>query len=80
MMGAQLNIGEGRDGLARRVFFGNLGQLRQGYAKGMEDSWTETVWAFPSPTCGCTHSDDGRWAGCGRRPARSASASTRSSG
>ncbi|MGN9845833.1 Tn3 family transposase [Nonomuraea sp. H19] len=37
MMGAQLNIGEGRNGLARRVFFGNLGQLRQGYAKGMED-------------------------------------------
>ncbi|WP_313047654.1 Tn3 family transposase [Nonomuraea jabiensis] len=37
MMGAQLNIGEGRNGLARRVFIGNLGQLRQGYAKGMED-------------------------------------------
>ncbi|MEQ4724625.1 Tn3 family transposase [Nonomuraea sp. B19D2] len=37
MMGAQLNIGEGRNGLARRVFFGNLGQLRQDYAKGMED-------------------------------------------
>jgi TnpA family transposase len=37
MIGAQLNIGESRHNLARRVFFGNLGQLRRGYERGMED-------------------------------------------
>ncbi|MEV6868773.1 Tn3 family transposase [Streptosporangium subroseum] len=37
MMGAQLNVGEGRNGLARAVFFGNLGQLKRGYERGMED-------------------------------------------
>ncbi len=37
MMGAQLNVGEGRNGLARAVFFANLGQLRRGYERGMED-------------------------------------------
>jgi TnpA family transposase len=37
MIGAQLNIGEGRHGLGRKVFFGQLGELRHGYREGMED-------------------------------------------
>ncbi|WP_327591105.1 Tn3 family transposase [Nonomuraea sp. NBC_00507] len=37
MIGAQLNIGESRHQLARRVFFGNLGRLTRGYERGMED-------------------------------------------
>ena len=37
MIGAQLNIGESRHQLARRVFFGNLGRLIRGYERGMED-------------------------------------------
>jgi TnpA family transposase len=37
MIGAQLNIGESRHFLARRVFFGNLGRLMRGYERGMED-------------------------------------------
>ncbi|NJP98556.1 Tn3 family transposase [Nonomuraea sp. FMUSA5-5] len=37
MIGAQLNIGESRHFLARRVFFGNLGRLTRGYERGMED-------------------------------------------
>jgi hypothetical protein len=37
MIGAQLNTGESRHQLARRVFFGNLGQLRQSYERGMEN-------------------------------------------
>ncbi|MGI5291387.1 Tn3 family transposase [Nonomuraea polychroma] len=37
MIGAQLNIGESRHALARRVFFGNLGRLTRGYESGMED-------------------------------------------
>ncbi|WP_084196025.1 Tn3 family transposase [Streptosporangium amethystogenes] len=37
MIGTQLNIGESRHTLARRVFFGNLGHLVRGYERGMED-------------------------------------------
>ena len=37
MIGSQLNIGESRHFLARRVFFGNLGRLMRGYERGMED-------------------------------------------
>jgi len=37
MIGAQLNVGESRHNLARRVFFGNLGRLMRGYERGMED-------------------------------------------
>jgi len=37
MIGAQLNIGESRHQLARRVCFGNLGRLLRGYERGMED-------------------------------------------
>ena len=37
MIGTQLNIGESRHNLARRVFFGNLGRLMRGYERGMED-------------------------------------------
>jgi TnpA family transposase len=37
MIGTQLNIGESRHNLARRVFFGNLGRLTRGYERGMED-------------------------------------------
>jgi TnpA family transposase len=37
MIGAQLNIGESRHQLARRVFFGNLGRLTRGYERGMEN-------------------------------------------
>ena len=37
MIGAQLNLTEGRHSLARRIFFGNLGELRQAYQPGMED-------------------------------------------
>ncbi|MBV9026946.1 MAG: Tn3 family transposase [Streptomycetaceae bacterium] len=37
MIGVQLNIGEGRHALARKIFFGRLGELRHGYRDGMED-------------------------------------------
>ena len=37
MIGAQLNTGESRQSLARRVYFGNLGRLTRGYERGMED-------------------------------------------
>jgi TnpA family transposase len=37
MIGSQLNIGESRHNLGRRVHFGNLGQLCRGYERGMED-------------------------------------------
>ncbi|MEU0397191.1 Tn3 family transposase [Streptomyces sp. NPDC006208] len=37
MIGAQLNIGEGRHALARSIFFGRLGELRHAYREGMED-------------------------------------------
>lgn len=37
MIGVQLNIGEGRHVLARRIFFGRLGELRHGYRDGMEN-------------------------------------------
>ena len=37
MIGSQLNIGESRHFLGRRVFFGNLGRLMRGYERGMED-------------------------------------------
>lgn len=37
MIGVQLNIGEGRDAPARRIFFGRLGELRHGYRDGMEN-------------------------------------------
>jgi hypothetical protein len=37
MIGAQLNIGESRHNLARRVFFGNLGRLTRGYERGIEN-------------------------------------------
>lgn len=37
MIGVQLNIGEGRHALGRRIFFGRLGELRHGYRDGMED-------------------------------------------
>jgi TnpA family transposase len=33
----QLNLTEARHALARRIFFGNLGELRQKYVTGMED-------------------------------------------
>ena len=33
----QLNLTEARHCLARRIFFGNLGELRQKYITGMED-------------------------------------------
>jgi TnpA family transposase len=35
----QLNMTESRHALARRIFFGNLGELRQKYMAGMEDQW-----------------------------------------
>ncbi|MGW7529942.1 Tn3 family transposase [Streptomyces sp. NPDC054783] len=37
MIGQQLNIAEARHRLARRIFFGQRGELRQHYRKGMED-------------------------------------------
>ncbi|WP_267881448.1 MULTISPECIES: Tn3 family transposase [unclassified Streptomyces] len=37
MIGVQLNIGEGRHSLGRRIFFGRLSELRHGYRDGMED-------------------------------------------
>jgi hypothetical protein len=39
MIGVQLNIGESRHNLARRTFFGRLGELRAGYREGMEDQF-----------------------------------------
>ncbi|GGP14368.1 transposase [Nonomuraea glycinis] len=32
-----INVGEGRNGVARAVFFAHHGQLRRGYERGMED-------------------------------------------
>ncbi|MER7795492.1 Tn3 family transposase [Streptomyces sp. NPDC097640] len=37
MIGAQLNVTEARHRLARRIFFGQRGELRQHYREGMED-------------------------------------------
>jgi Tn3 transposase DDE domain len=37
VINTQLNLTEARHGLARRIFFGNLGELRQKYITGMED-------------------------------------------
>ncbi|WP_246268688.1 transposase [Acrocarpospora macrocephala] len=37
MIGTQLNVQEGRDRLARKIAFGNRGQLRQRYRDGLED-------------------------------------------
>jgi hypothetical protein len=37
MIGSQLNTGESRHFLGRRVFFGNLGRLMRGYERGMEN-------------------------------------------
>ncbi|MBG0823619.1 Tn3 family transposase [Planomonospora sp. ID91781] len=37
MIGTQLNVQEARHRLARRIAFGNRGQLRQRYREGMED-------------------------------------------
>ncbi|GAA3904402.1 hypothetical protein GCM10022244_13240 [Streptomyces gulbargensis] len=37
MMGKQLNITEARHRLARRIFFGQRGELRQNYREGVED-------------------------------------------
>ncbi|MER7850607.1 Tn3 family transposase [Kitasatospora sp. NPDC096077] len=37
MIGKQLNITEARHRLARRIFFGQRGELRQHYREGMED-------------------------------------------
>ncbi|MEE1768345.1 Tn3 family transposase [Streptomyces sp. JV185] len=37
MIGAQLNVTEARHRLARRIFFGQLGELRQHYRQGMQD-------------------------------------------
>ncbi|AOR30383.1 hypothetical protein BFF78_04325 [Streptomyces fodineus] len=37
MIGKQLNIAEARHRLARRIFFGQRGELRQHYRKGMVD-------------------------------------------
>src|SRR5688572_2027959 len=42
MMGAQLNVGEGRNGLARAVFFAHHSRLRRGYERGMEDRFHGT--------------------------------------
>ncbi|WUW03117.1 transposase [Streptosporangium sp. NBC_01469] len=37
MIGTQLNVQEGRHRLARKICFGNRGQLRQRYREGMEN-------------------------------------------
>jgi TnpA family transposase len=37
IINTQLNLTEARHSLARRIFFGNLGELRQKYIAGMED-------------------------------------------
>lgn len=37
MIGIQLNVQEARHRLARRIAFGNRGQLRQRYREGMEE-------------------------------------------
>ncbi|GAA3801971.1 hypothetical protein GCM10022226_22240 [Sphaerisporangium flaviroseum] len=37
MIGTQLNVQEARHRLARKIAFGNRGQLRQRYREGMED-------------------------------------------
>jgi hypothetical protein len=37
MIGAQLHVTEARHRLARKIFFGQRGELRQHYREGMED-------------------------------------------
>ncbi|GAB2934806.1 Tn3 family transposase [Streptomyces heilongjiangensis] len=37
MIGAQLNVTEARHRLARKIFFGQRGELRQHYREGLED-------------------------------------------
>ncbi|MFE6449655.1 transposase [Nocardiopsis dassonvillei] len=37
MIGAQLNVSEGRHQLARKICFGNRGELKQRYRQGLED-------------------------------------------
>lgn len=37
MIGAQLNVSEGRHALARKICFGNRGELKQRYRQGLED-------------------------------------------
>lgn len=37
MIGAQLNVSESRHALARKICFGNRGELRQRYRQGLED-------------------------------------------
>lgn len=44
MIGCQLNIGESRHNLGRRVHFGNLGQLCRGYERGIEDQRGALDW------------------------------------
>jgi TnpA family transposase len=69
MIGAQLNVGESRHNLARRVFFGNLGRLMRGYERGMEDPLTELPQRASSSACRSTHSDFGLLSGlCGVSP------------
>ncbi|OKI23775.1 hypothetical protein A6A08_03165 [Nocardiopsis sp. TSRI0078] len=37
MIGAQLNVSESRHQLARKICFGNRGELKQRYRQGLED-------------------------------------------
>ncbi|MGP3638115.1 Tn3 family transposase [Streptomyces sp. 24-1644] len=37
MIGAQLNVAEASHRLARKIFFGQRGELRQHYREGLED-------------------------------------------
>lgn len=53
MIGVQLNVTEARHSLARRIFFGNLGELRQAYQPGWKTNCPRWAWAL-TPSCGGT--------------------------
>ncbi|WP_371584433.1 Tn3 family transposase [Streptomyces sp. NBC_01314] len=57
MIGAQLNITEARHRLARKIFFGQRGELRQHYREGMEDQLTELPGCEPKSARRSTHGD-----------------------
>jgi TnpA family transposase len=53
----QLNIQESRHRLARKIFHGQRGELRQAYREGQEVPLTETEERASSSTCRSTHRD-----------------------
>ncbi|MFE9007409.1 Tn3 family transposase [Streptomyces sp. NPDC007875] len=57
MIGAQLNVTEARHRLARKIFIGQRGELRQHYREGMEDLLTELPGCEPTSPPRSTQGD-----------------------